>query len=179
MRKIIFILSIFISMSLVAEIYFKESGDTWKFSKESKNGYQSITSGRLLKELPYGDLIYTNSRKYKLDPILVHAMIMQESAYQERAVSHAGAIGLMQIMPFNFIGDSEDLKIATINVERGTQIMMLLLRKYDNDLTLALSAYNAGEAVVDHYKNIPPYPETIDYVQRVLTNYENLTNEIN
>jgi soluble lytic murein transglycosylase-like protein len=96
---------------------------------------------------------------------LIKAVIEEESAARPCAVSFRGAEGLMQLMPataeqFN-VQDPFDPKQ---NVEAGAQLLKLLLGKYDNNLTLALSAYNAGSGRVDQEGGIPPIPETLNYV---------------
>ena len=100
---------------------------------------------------------------------LIKAVIEEESAARPCAVSFRGAEGLMQLMPataeqFNV----QDLFDPKQNVEAGAQLLKLLLGKYDNNLTLALSAYNAGSGRVDQEGGIPPIPETLNYVADIL-----------
>jgi soluble lytic murein transglycosylase-like protein len=100
---------------------------------------------------------------------LIKAVIEEESAARPCAISFRGAEGLMQLMPataeqFN-VQDPFDPKQ---NVEAGAQLLKLLLGKYDNNLTLALSAYNAGSGRVDQEGGIPPIPETLNYVADIL-----------
>ena len=107
----------------------------------------------------------------------MQAVIAVESAYQPAAVSHKGAVGLMQIMPatgerYGVTGDAkrsvtDKLKEPSINLRVGTRYLADLLDRFDDDLTLALAAYNAGEGVVDRYPGVPPYAETRDYVRLV------------
>jgi len=110
------------------------------------------------------------ARKARLYPELLHAVVKAESAYDPNAVSRAGAIGLMQLMPqtasrFGVI-DSRDPKS---NLEGGARYLRELLTHYNNNIKLALAAYNAGESAVEKYGNkIPPYPETQNYVKKVL-----------
>ncbi|MBK1649748.1 hypothetical protein CKO36_14360 [Rhabdochromatium marinum] len=118
----------------------------------------------------YGALIDTAARQHHLWPELLHAVIRTESAYRADAQSSAGACGLMQLMP----GTAERFKVRDIwdpteNVRAGATYLRLLLNLFQSDLRLALAAYNAGEnAVKRHGNNIPPYPETQDYVRKVL-----------
>lgn len=122
------------------------------------------------KQKEYGDIIELKAAKYSLPPELVHAIIEAESAYKPNAVSSAGAVGMMQLMPatarrFGVVdrNDAED------NIEGGTRYMRYLLDLHDSNLTLAIASYNAGENAVKRYNNeIPPYPETQEYVAKVL-----------
>ncbi|HEX4593498.1 MAG TPA: lytic transglycosylase domain-containing protein [Bryobacteraceae bacterium] len=100
---------------------------------------------------------------------IIKAVVEEESAARPCAISFKGAQGLMQLMPataeqFN-VQDPFDPKQ---NVEAGAQLLKLLLSKYDNNLTLALSAYNAGSGRVDQDGGIPPIPETLNYVADIL-----------
>jgi len=100
---------------------------------------------------------------------VIKAVIEEESAARACAISYRGAEGLMQLMPatadqFN-VQDPFD---PQENIEAGTKLLKLLLEKYDNNLTLALSAYNAGSGRVDQEGGIPPIPETLNYVADIL-----------
>jgi soluble lytic murein transglycosylase-like protein len=110
--------------------------------------------------------------KYHLDPDFVASIIYVESHGNYRAVSHAGAQGLMQLMPVTAgqlgVNNSFD---PSQNVEGGTQYINQLLLMYHDDLQLALAAYNAGPAAVAKYHGIPPYRETRAYVARVISEF--------
>ena len=115
-------------------------------------------------------LIAEASRESRLEPSLVHAVIRAESAYRSDAVSPKGAVGLMQLMPGTAarygVVDRND---PAQNLRGGTRYLRDLLAMFDNDLKLALAAYNAGENAVIRYGNqIPPYAETRDYVRKVV-----------
>ncbi|MGE5491425.1 MAG: lytic transglycosylase domain-containing protein [Actinomycetota bacterium] len=117
-------------------------------------------------------LVERHARARGLDPALVDAVVRAESAYQPRAVSPKGAVGLMQVMPDTGrrFGIS-DLADPDGNLRAGTAYLSYLLDLFD-DLSLALAAYNAGEgAVLRHGNRIPPYPETRAYVRGVLEAY--------
>ena len=104
-----------------------------------------------------------------LDPDLIHAVILAESAYREKALSPKGAMGLMQLMPATArrLG-VEDPWNPEQNIEGGARYLRFLLDRYQGDVELAVAAYNAGEGAVDKYgRTIPPYKETITYVKKV------------
>ena len=110
-----------------------------------------------------------------LPPAIVHSIARAESGYREDAVSPKGAIGLMQLMPKTAADLQADPRDPEQNAEAGAKYLRDLLLKYENDphqVSKAVAAYNAGPAAVDKYHGIPPYPETIQYVNRVLKQYE-------
>lgn len=118
-------------------------------------------------------LIAAASEAHALDPALVHAVIMVESAYDAGAISPKGARGLMQLMPATArrfgVRDPHD---ATQNLAGGTRYLRYLIDLFAGDLTLALAAYNAGEnAVIRHGRRIPPFAETLAYVPKVMARY--------
>jgi soluble lytic murein transglycosylase-like protein len=109
----------------------------------------------------------------KIDPALIHAVISAESGYNPFARSRAGAVGLMQLMPATAkrYGAKNRMDPAQ-NIKAGVRYLRALMTMFDNDLELALAAYNAGEnAVIRAGNRIPPYPETMTYVPRVLKYY--------
>lgn len=128
----------------------------------------------------YDAMIGRVAARHRIDPLLLHAVIDQESHYRANAVSRAGARGLMQLMPGT--ARTLDLQGAAIdnaeaNVDGGARLLRQLHGRF-NDFTLTLAAYNAGEGAVRKYGNrVPPYAETQDYVRRVLARYETLVAE--
>ncbi len=115
------------------------------------------------------------SSQYDLDPELVKAVIKHESNYNPEAVSHAGAVGLMQLMPATGRAYGVPVESRTdplLNIKGGMAFLKDLSQVYDNDIMLMLAAYNAGETAVTKYGNtIPPYPETVQYVLKVMNTY--------
>lgn len=110
---------------------------------------------------------------YALDPLLIRAIIKAESNYNPTAESPKGAQGLMQIMPVT----ARHLGLAnpfdpSENIRAGSNYLSTLLKRFKGDLKLALAAYNAGPGNVDNYGGIPPFNETITYIQRVLMYYQ-------
>ena len=129
-----------------------------------------------LESRPFAALIETVSLKHGIDPALVHAVVQAESNYRATAKSHVGARGLMQVMP----ATARDLGVKSArmlfdprqNLEAGVKYLKFLLERFDGDLPTAIAAYNAGPAAVSKYDGIPPYPETQNYVQKVLSNFQ-------
>lgn len=116
---------------------------------------------------PYASLIRAVADLHGVDEGLVHAVVQVESSYQPRARSPKGARGLMQLMPATAAEyQVRDLYDPEANLEAGVRHLKGLLGRFD--LSLALAAYNAGEATVRRYGGIPPFPETRAYVRRVL-----------
>ncbi len=120
----------------------------------------------------YGSIVSDAARRHEVDPELVNAVINQESGFQADAVSKAGAMGLMQLMP----GTAKSLGVKNPfdpaqNVDGGTALLRGLLDRYHGQVDLALAAYNAGPAAVDKYHGVPPFPETQAYVRNIMESY--------
>ena len=121
----------------------------------------------LAASTPYDPIIEQASGRHGIDARLVKAVIQVESAFQPRARSHKGAMGLMQLMPttarqYNARNPYDPIS----NIEAGTKYLKSLLDKFE--LPLALAAYNAGEGAVTRFGGIPPYAETEAYVAKIL-----------
>ncbi|HEY5307494.1 MAG TPA: transglycosylase SLT domain-containing protein [Casimicrobiaceae bacterium] len=115
------------------------------------------------------DMVETLAPRYAVDPRLALSVIQVESNFEPRALSPRNARGLMQLIPetaarFNVVNALD----VGDNLRGGLAYLRWLLAYYQGQVPLAVAAYNAGEAAVDKYKGIPPYPETRDYVRRVL-----------
>lgn len=119
-------------------------------------------------------LIVNMALKYDLEPSFIKAVIHVESAFDQYALSRAGAMGLMQLMPAT--AASYQLKQnhfnPNLNVEAGVQHIKDLMERYDSDKTLILAAYNAGAGAVSKYKGVPPYEETQNYIKKVMKLYK-------
>jgi soluble lytic murein transglycosylase-like protein len=126
----------------------------------------------ILSERELEPLIKRHSSQQQLHPALIRAVIKAESNFDPRAVSRAGAIGLMQLMPQTAVRlDVRDMFDPDENVGGGTKYLRQLLDRFHGNLPLALAAYNAGENIVDRYQSLPPIDETRQYVRKVLRYY--------
>lgn len=120
----------------------------------------------------YDDLITEASKKHGVSFSLLKALIKIESDFNPRAISSAGAMGLMQIMPENIRAlNIKDPFDPWENIMGGARYLKHLITRFDGKLPMALAAYNAGPNVVDRYKRIPPFKETEDFVEKVMKYY--------
>ncbi len=144
---------------------------TWKGWEEKKS---SIAYDKFkINKTRYASTIAYYASRYRLPKSLLDAVITAESAYDPNAISRAGAVGLMQLMPETAkrygVGNRRN---PSDNVNGGTRYLRDLLKMFDNKLELALAAYNAGEgAVKEHGNKVPPYKETQNYVKKVIAYY--------
>ncbi len=117
-------------------------------------------------------IIFRVGKQEGVDPRFIHAVIWQESKYEQKARSHAGAQGLMQLMPATAkrfgCNDADD---PEANILAGTKYLSWLLKRFDGNVALALAGYNAGEGSVDKYNGIPPFNETQNYVRIITDRY--------
>jgi len=167
------------------------------------NGYRTLIWEKFNKEahllhdvdkkLPYAESINRYARDANINPQVIASIIQVESSFQPRALSTAGAYGLMQIMPDTWRQVNGANKVCSgrhqgectsecyyngdLNIHTGTLYLSQLLKKYQGSMVLALAAYNAGPGAVDRYGGIPPYGETEDYTQRVISNWYSLENK--
>ena len=120
----------------------------------------------------YLESINTACDRHGVDPALVHAIVKVESDFNPMAISRKGAMGLMQLMPQTAV----DMNVRNTfdpgeNIDGGVKYMRYLLDRYEGNVSLALAAYNSGENAVKRWGTIPPFPETQNYVQRIMRLY--------
>ncbi len=142
------------------------SRDVRRLGRVAAAGY---TISPAVNHLRFDDLIRETAERHQVDVALVKAVIRTESYFNPNATSRVGASGLMQLMPQTARRYGvTDLYSPRQNLEAGVRHLRYLLDRYPRQLHLALAAYNAGEGAVEKYRGIPPYPETRDYVKKVL-----------
>nr|CAG25465.1 Tlp protein [Bacillus thuringiensis serovar alesti] len=141
-----------------------EAADTWGLTK--KYNIQKIRSSN---EGKYEDIIDRVSRTYGIPKTLIQKMIEVESNFNPKTVSHAGAMGLMQLMPANVkeMGVKNPFSPAE-SIEGGVKELSGYLKKNTGDLVLALASYNAGPGNVRKYGGVPPFKETQGYIKKIL-----------
>jgi soluble lytic murein transglycosylase len=160
--------------------YTDENGISYFTNTPQGNIYRKITTvGRKDISRPesktranryYDQIIESKSLKYNIKPSLINAVITVESDWNPEAISKKGAIGLMQLMP----STAKDMQIENPfdpeeNIEGGTRYLRYLLNRFNEDINLALAAYNAGPAMVERFGGIPSISETKNYVKKVVS----------
>ena len=124
----------------------------------------------------YDNIIQVVARKYDVPSDLIHSIIKAESNYDSQAISSKGAVGLMQLMPETARQYGVQDRFDPVeNIEGGVRYLKDLVRLYNRRTNLVLAAYNAGQEAVKKYGGIPPYPETIGYIEKVQSSYKNPT----
>lgn len=191
MRRLPFALAVFATVALVrpadAQIYMwrdaagqmvlsdkprEDAGPVQTFAVERATTGVRATRAPDAKSAEFDPLIDEHASAHGVDPDLVRAVIQVESAFNPRAVSPKGAMGLMQLMPAtaSALGVVNPFDPAQ-NIGGGVRYLKQLLARYDERVELALAAYNAGPGAVDRYgQAVPPYRETRDYVRRITRN---------
>jgi len=165
-------------------MYKDRSGVTHFTDSPNHSGYRLIlrskkrtkaSSRQPYNKSKFSSLVRSAAKKHRIDPDLLHAVIRAESSYNPNAVSRAGAVGLMQLMPATAkrygVRNRRD---PADNVNGGARYLRDLLKMFNSNIRLAVAAYNAGEnAVIKYGRKVPPYRETREYVKRVLRFYRN------
>ncbi len=152
---------------------FSAASTATKFTMGSSIGLKGFTTGNALHDA----YIVESSRRYGIDPLLIYSQMHQESSFKINARSHKGASGLMQLMP----ATARRFGVTSIydpkqNIDAGVKYMRWLLDTFRGDMVLALAGYNAGEGAVMKYGwNIPPYRETQEYVRRITSRYNQIS----
>lgn len=142
------------------------------------NSFNALPSASVNRN-NFDQIISNAANRHGVSVGLVKAIMHTESGFNPNARSPVGAQGLMQLMPatarrFNVSNAYDPYQ----NIEGGVRYLSWLIKRFNGNLTLALAGYNAGEGNVDKYGGVPPFRETRDYVQRVLTRYHNLYREL-
>ncbi|CEP67318.1 Prokaryotic transglycosylase, active site [Moorella glycerini] len=137
--------------------------------KPATAAHNPRSGARSLPEPGFKDLISRVAARYNLPAALLQGVVEAESGFNPRAVSPAGAMGLMQLMPATAraLGVTDPFN-PEANLDGGARYLRQLLDRFQGDLALALAAYNAGPGAVKRYGHIPPYRETRAYIQKVL-----------
>ncbi|MGZ4969165.1 MAG: lytic transglycosylase domain-containing protein [Methylobacter sp.] len=186
MRIAVILTILLISNEVFADIYkfIDSDGRIYYTDKPKNNLYKRIIRTRPVNysaavpfigvnKKRFADVIADAANRHQVDVRLLHAVIQAESAYDASAISSAGAVGLMQLMPdtarrYGVVNRNDPVQ----NIDGGTHYLKDLLKMFDSNLNLAIAAYNAGEGAVMRYNNsIPPYPETQNYVKTVMALY--------
>jgi soluble lytic murein transglycosylase-like protein len=132
-----------------------------------------VAPGALAQNTQFGQFIQSAATRFHVDADLISSVIAIESNFNPKAVSRRNARGLMQLIP----GTANRLGVRNVfdpaeNIDGGTRYLGELLHRYDNNLILALAAYNAGPERVQKYGRVPPFAETMSYVRRVKHTYD-------
>jgi hypothetical protein len=126
----------------------------------------------IVEAAPLHEIVKAAAARYRVDADLILSVIAAESNFDAKAVSKKNARGLMQLLPETAARFGvQNIFDPQENIDAGTHYLSDLLQRYNNDLALALAAYNAGPERVQQFGRVPPYPETVSYVRRVKRGY--------
>jgi len=167
-----------------ADIYrYRDENGVWHFTNIRTDARYKLYL-RSYRKRPgeyiqkYGGIIQQASRRFRVDPSLIKAVIKAESDFNHKAVSHKGAQGLMQLMPET----ANEMAVGNPfnpeeNIFGGTRYLSQMMTRFNNDRILALAAYNAGPEKVESFQGVPPFPETKTFIKRVLNYYAKYKNQ--
>jgi soluble lytic murein transglycosylase-like protein len=162
------IFSLFLFTNLTGVLFSRALAPAASASTEFHIPADIPTSGDAELDL----IIFKAGEQQGVDPRLLHAVIWQESRYKTQALSHAGAQGLMQLIPDTAKRfGCDDPNDPAKNITAGTKYLSWLLKRFSGNVELALAGYNAGEGAVDKYDGVPPYNETQNYVKIISKRY--------
>jgi soluble lytic murein transglycosylase-like protein len=147
-------------------------------SIEPEDVFTPLPAAQQASQPLYRDLVEAAAKRYNVDADLISSVIAVESSFDPKAVSRKNARGLMQLLPETAARlGVQDIFDPRENIDAGTRYLRELLQQYNNDVALALAAYNAGPDRVQQYGRVPPFAETISYVRRVKRGYEKSKSE--
>src|SRR2546430_7940733 len=159
---------------LVSSTNLNYSPSSAPLTRTTSINWTGTLSGFTTGDSTIDSYILDSGRRNSVDPLLLYAIMHQESTFKPRAMSNKGARGLMQLMP----GTAQRFGVTNIwdprqNIEGGSRYVRFLLDMFDGDVKLALAGYNAGEgAVLKYGYSVPPYSETQEYVRRISRRYD-------
>lgn len=174
--KIIFLPGLLLLVSFLllpcgafADIYkFVDSNGVIHFTNNPTQNHYRLYQKETGEKLTVQDVVQRYANFYQLDQALVNAVIKVESDFNPNAVSRKGALGMMQLIPKTArMLNVKDPLDPEENIRGGSRYLRMMLDQFKGDLDLALAAYNAGPTAVRNYGGIPPYSETIRYVDKV------------
>jgi soluble lytic murein transglycosylase-like protein len=183
-RKCLWGTAVFLALFLTGELWasaeifrYVDRRGVWHFTNRKTDSRYRLfirSANKTPSEylVAYAGILRKASDRFGVDIHFIKAIIKAESGFDHEAVSKKGARGLMQLMP----GTASDMDVMDPhdpeeNIVGGTRYFSMLLKRFKNDKTLALAAYNAGPETVENYNGIPPYPETQAFVERVMRYY--------
>lgn len=181
---LIFFLFFFVSAANVVKVYYlyEPLSDRYTFTNQCQDLRSCkalyVTKGEVkhragykispAKENQYDEIIKRASQKHGVDFFLIKSVIKAESLFDTKAVSSAGAKGLMQLMPDTAVEVGvKNVFDAEQNIMGGTKYLKKLMKRFKNNAKSAVAGYNAGPAAVVYYDGVPPFDETIDYVEKI------------
>ncbi len=174
------IISLIFSTLVSADIYrYKDKNGVWHFTNIRTDSRYTLYIRAPRKMSPveyikeYDGIILQASKMFQVDRFLIKAVIKAESDFDHQAVSSKGAQGLMQLMPPTADAmEVENPFNPEENILGGTRYLSLLLNRFKNNKKLALAAYNAGPEIVESHQGVPPFPETENFVKKVMDYYQ-------